>query len=47
MIVYVINKERKPLMPCKPRKTRILLKEDKAKIINKTPFTIHNEIDIL
>ena len=31
MLVYVINKYGKPLMPCSPRKARILLKEGKAK----------------
>ena len=33
MLVYVINKHNIPLMPCKPRKARILLKENKAKIV--------------
>ena len=28
------------LMPCKPRKARVLLKEKKAKVVNRTPFTI-------
>ena len=28
------------LMPCKPRKARLLLKEGKAKVINRTPFII-------
>lgn len=27
-------------MPCKPQKARVLLKENKAKIVNRTPFTI-------
>jgi hypothetical protein len=27
-------------MPCKPRKARVLLKEKKAKVVNRTPFTI-------
>ena len=40
MFVYVLNKHGKPLMPCKPRKARILLKEKKAKVVNCTPFTI-------
>lgn len=40
MLIYVINKHGKPLMPCKERKARILLKQNKAKVINKTPFTI-------
>lgn len=40
MLVYVLNKEGKPLMPCKPKKARKLLKCNKVKIINKSPFTI-------
>ena len=40
MVVYVINKHGKPLMPCSPRKARILLKTGKAKVIKRTPFTI-------
>jgi len=27
-------------MPCKPKKARLLLKEGKAKVVNRTPFTI-------
>ena len=40
MLVYVINKHGNPLMPCHPAKARILLKEGKAKIINRKPLTI-------
>ena len=40
MLVYVLNKQGKPLMPCKPRKARILLRDDKAKVVKKIPFTI-------
>lgn len=40
MFVYVLNKHGKPLMPCKPRKARILLRDKKAKVVNRTPFTI-------
>ncbi|MCG7335918.1 RNA-guided endonuclease IscB [Sporosarcina sp. ACRSM] len=40
MIVFVINKHGEPLMPCKPRKARLLLKQKKAKIISYQPFTI-------
>ena len=29
-----------PLMPCSPRKARILLKENKAKVVKRGPFTI-------
>ena len=40
MFIYVLNKNGKPLMPCKPRKARLLLKNGKAKVVNRTPFTI-------
>ena len=40
MLVYVINKNGKPLMPCKSAKARKLLRDGKAKIVNRCPFTI-------
>jgi hypothetical protein len=40
MLVYILNNQGKPLMPCKPSKARKLLKQNKAKIIKKSPFTI-------
>ena len=40
MLVYVLNRHGKPLMPCKPRKARILLRDGKAKVVKKVPFTI-------
>lgn len=40
MVVYVISRHGKPLMPCSPRKARILLKTGKAKVIKREPFTI-------
>lgn len=40
MFVYVLNKSGEALMPCKPQKARKLLKENKAKVVNRTPFTI-------
>lgn len=40
MFVYVLNKNGEALMPCKPQKARKLLKNNKAKVINRTPFTI-------
>lgn len=42
MLVFVhhLNQQGKPLMPCKPSKAKKLLKEGKAKVINRTPFTI-------
>lgn len=38
--VFILNKHGKPLMPCKPRKARLLLTSNKAKIIKQYPFTI-------
>ena len=40
MLVYVLNKNGKPLMPCNSVKARILLKQKKAKVIRREPFTI-------
>ena len=39
-MVYVISIDGKPLMPCKPVIARLLLKQHKAKVIKKCPFTI-------
>ncbi len=40
MFVYVLNCHGQPLMPCQPRKARLLLKEGKAKVVKMVPFTI-------
>jgi hypothetical protein len=40
MFVFVKNKRGEPLMPCSPRKARVLLKEGEAKVVKLTPFTI-------
>lgn len=40
MIVYVLNKHGRPLMPCSPCKARKLLKQGKAKVKRTEPFTI-------
>lgn len=40
MFVYVLNKNGKPLMPCQSRKARILLRDGKAKVVRREPFTI-------
>ena len=40
MNVYVRNKNGNPLMPCKPAKARKLLRDGKAKVVNRCPFTI-------
>ena len=39
-LVYVINKNGNPLMPCKPAKARHLLRDGKARVIKRNPFTI-------
>jgi len=40
MLVFVFNKDNRQLMPCTPRKARILLSQGKARVIRKKPFTI-------
>ena len=40
MVVFVLNKNDRPLMPCKPQKARKLLKEGRATVVRRTPFTI-------
>ena len=39
-MVYVISKENRPLMPCSNVIARLLLKQQKAKVKRKQPFTI-------
>lgn len=38
--VYVLNKHGESLMPCSPGKARLLLKQQKACAVKRTPFTI-------
>ncbi|GHO83599.1 RNA-guided endonuclease IscB [Dictyobacter formicarum] len=38
--VYVLSPDRTPLMPCSSVIARLLLKEGKAKVVRRTPFTI-------
>ncbi|BBM84012.1 HNH endonuclease [Candidatus Uabimicrobium amorphum] len=38
--VFVLSKNRKPLMPCSPARARQLLKERKASVYRQEPFTI-------
>ena len=40
MLVYVLNKNKNPLMPCQAVNARILLKQGKAKVVRREPFTI-------
>ena len=39
-IVFVLNMRGQPLMPCKHKKAKKLLKEGKAKVVKRKPFTI-------
>jgi hypothetical protein len=39
-VVYVLSKEGKPLMPCCCTIARLLLKDGKAKVVRRSPFTI-------
>ncbi len=40
MLAYVLNQHGEPLMPCNPARARKLLKEGKAKVVRREPFTI-------
>ncbi len=40
MFVYILNCHGQPLMPCQPRKARLLLKSGKAKVVKIVPFTL-------
>jgi len=40
VFVYIVNCHGRPLMPCHPRKARLLLKEGKAKVVRMVPFTL-------
>lgn len=40
MLVYVLNQQGKSLMPCSPQKARIVLRQNKAKVVRTSPFTI-------
>ena len=45
-MVYVLNKQGQPLMPTKNHaKVRVLLKQQKAKVVNRCPFTIQLAYD--
>ena len=39
-LVFVLNDDGKPLMPCKPAKARHLLRDRKARVSSSNPFTI-------
>jgi hypothetical protein len=38
--VFVVDKNRNPLMPCHPARARELLKKGRATVIRRYPFTI-------
>jgi hypothetical protein len=40
MFVYILNRHGQPLMPCHPRKARLLLKTGKARVVKMVPFTL-------
>src|SRR6266487_2128568 len=40
MFVYILNCHGQPLMPCQPRKARVLLKAGKAQVVKMVPFTL-------
>jgi N6-L-threonylcarbamoyladenine synthase len=40
MLVYILDKDNKPLMPCSPRVAKLLLRNGKATVAQRTPFTI-------
>ncbi len=40
MFVYMLNRHGHPLMPCQPRKARLLLKTGRAKVVKMVPFTL-------
>lgn len=44
-MVYVISKSGKPLMPCENVIARLLLKDGKAKVKKRCPFTIQLTYD--
>lgn len=40
MSVFVVDKRKKPLMPCSEKRARLLLARDRARVIKMYPFTI-------
>lgn len=40
MNVFILNKHGEALMPCTPRKAKLLLREGKARVLKRNPFTI-------
>ncbi|MFX1252666.1 MAG: RRXRR domain-containing protein [Promethearchaeota archaeon] len=46
MMVYVLNNQGMPVMPCQPVIARLLLKQGKAKVKRRTPFIIKLNYDL-
>ena len=42
--VFVLSKDKKPLMPCSPAKARHLLRDKKAEALSRKPFTIRQSV---
>ncbi len=40
MKVFVLNKQGETLMPCRPKKARILLRDKRATVVKRNPFTL-------
>jgi 5-methylcytosine-specific restriction endonuclease McrA len=40
MSVFVLDKRKRPLMPCSEKRARILLAKDRARVVRRYPFTI-------
>ena len=40
VMVFVLNQHGRPLMPCSPNKAGVLLRQKKAKVVRRAPFTI-------
>ena len=40
MVVLVLSKDGKPLMPCSPRRARLLVKQNLATVVDKLPYKI-------
>ena len=38
--VLVLDQQRRPLMPCTPARARLLLKQKKAAVLRRYPFTL-------
>jgi hypothetical protein len=46
MAVFVLNKQKNPLMPCSERHARLLLERGRAVIAHRYPFTIRLKVRV-